>query len=295
MTASPNEPLRVKAPAKINLTLAVHERRSDGYHDLESWVVCVDLFDDLAFRPATSFQLEIVNDDSIPTDDRNLVHRAAHALAGRAGIEPNVSIRVHKRIPAGAGLGGGSSDAAACLIGLKRLWGLELTVDELSAIGARIGSDVPLFVRGGQLVMRGRGERIESLARSIEGWVVLICPTLHVSTAEVYAAYAQVNRDRVSAAPWEMDDLNSDRIAGRLFNDLESAACTIEPELRRLHVRLDGLNDRPVRVTGSGSAMFALFRHERDARSWASDACALVDDAAVLVHRILPNTIADQI
>lgn len=295
MTSSQSDTLFVQAPAKINLTLAVRGRRPDGFHELESWVVCVDLFDDLALRPSSSFQLEIQNDDTIPTDERNLIHQAAHAMASRAGIAPNVGIQLRKRIPAGAGLGGGSSDAAACLIGLNNLWDLNWGIEELAAIGAGIGSDVPLFIHGGQLVMRGRGEQIERLDREIAGWAVLVSPSIHLSTADVYAAYAHAKQDRVAARPWEANNLDCDGVMGDLFNDLELPAFVVEPALHRLHQQLDGLDDRRVRLTGSGSALFAIFSHATDAIAWAARVEALATGADVFVHRILPNTKARQI
>ncbi|HPF37696.1 MAG TPA: 4-(cytidine 5'-diphospho)-2-C-methyl-D-erythritol kinase [Phycisphaerae bacterium] len=295
MTALSDDTLQVRAPAKINLTLSVTGRRPDGFHDLESWVAFVDCHDELRIERSTSFRLEVDNDEAVPTDDRNLVHRAAHALAQEAGVNAGAVIRLHKRIPAGAGLGGGSSDAAACLIGLSHLWGLGLGRDKLAAIGAGIGSDVPLFFHGGQLVMRGRGELIEPLDRAMEGFVALICPPLHVSTAEVYAAHARSGTSPAAPRPWERGPMSCERIAPQLFNDLEQAAFEVEPALRRLHDRLDGLEGRPVRVTGSGAAMFALFDDEVGARAWADAATPVAGGALVRVHRIMTNTKAIQI
>ncbi|MCA9255677.1 MAG: 4-(cytidine 5'-diphospho)-2-C-methyl-D-erythritol kinase, partial [Phycisphaerales bacterium] len=270
-------------------------RRPDGFHELESWVAFIDCHDDLWIERSTSFRLEVENDEEIPTDDRNLAHRATHALAEEAGVNAGALIRLHKRIPAGAGLGGGSADAAACLIGLNHLWRLGLSRDKLAAIGAGIGSDVPLFFHGGQLVMRGRGELIEPQQRALAGWVALICPPLHVSTAEVYAAHARSGRSGAATRPWELEPLSCEQVAPQLFNDLELAAFEVAPALGRLHDRLDGLNGKSVRVTGSGAAMFALFDDERGARAWAEAAASVAGGAKVCVHRILTNTKAIQI
>lgn len=290
MPESIHDTLIVPAPAKINLTLAVCGKRSDGFHDLESWVVCVDLADKLAISRASQFELTIDGDDSIPTDDRNLVHRAAHLLARRAGIEPNVSVQLTKRIPVGAGLGGGSSDAAACLSGLNWIWRLGLGRRELAELGAELGSDVPLFLHGGQLVMRGRGEQIEKMDQPICGWAVLICPRMFVSTARVYGAIEHIREDRATTSPWRLNDLRCTSVLPHLFNDLEAAAFVVEPSLRALHRRLNAVSDRAVRVTGSGASMFTLFDEESAARQWASHARDVTEDAFVQIRRILTNT-----
>lgn len=286
MNSMKNDRLTLRAPAKLNLTLAVKGRRADGYHDLESWVVLIDRYDELSFEPSAHFCLDVENNPSVPTDERNLIHQAAVRLAERSGIEPRAHVRLFKRIPAGAGLGGGSSDAAACLVGLNQLWSLRCGVEELSEIGLHVGSDVPLFIHGGQVIMRGRGEVLQPLDNTLTGWVVLICPKLQVATGEVYAAYDHAARDRCETRPWELAELSCRSVMPQLFNDLERAAFAVEPEVQQLHARLDGLHDQRVRMTGSGSAMFTLFDQAQDARHWASLAADAVP-VAVHVHKIL--------
>lgn len=290
MTSSTDERTVIRAPAKINLTLAVKGRRNDGYHELESWVVCIDWADELCIEPAESFALKIENAPQIPDDERNLVYCAAHLLAERSGRRPDINIRLVKRIPVGAGLGGGSADAAACLVALNRLWRLNRSQAELAELAAEVGSDVPLFIYGGQLVMRGRGECVERLDRRVAGWVALICPRLSASTSEVYAAHALAGQDRVESKPWTTTDRTNDRLMALLFNDLEAAAFVVEPALKTLHARIDGLGGRPVRVTGSGSAMFTLFDEETAADAWAARVREVTTEATVMVYRILTDS-----
>lgn len=280
----------VRAPAKLNLTLAVRGHRADGYHDLESWVVLVDLFDELAFSSASRFELEIDGDDSIPADDTNLVWKAAHLFAAAAGVRPGVRIRLTKRVPAGAGLGGGSSDAAACLVGLNSHWGIGLDRAALERIACELGSDVPLFLHASQVVMRGRGERVEQLATRIRGWVVLICPAVHVSTADVYALFAPADTLPRRTDVWLSDPLSCAAVMPQLFNDLEMAAFAVNPALRELHTRLNGLGGACVRMTGSGAAMFSLFDDEQRARAWAAEAGVAAGDSEIHIRRILTAT-----
>jgi 4-diphosphocytidyl-2-C-methyl-D-erythritol kinase len=212
------------------------------------------------------------------------------------------SLELRKRIPAGAGLGGGSSDAAAALRALNDLWKLNWPLARLREMAAGIGSDVPLFLEPGSAVIRGRGERVERLRESWRGWAVVVVPPFGVSTAAVYgrwkAAPASPSRStsnkrqcgtgvspvsecgtgvspvsapagrRCHIAPWTAGAKNALELLGLLFNDLETAAFECEPRLAALHGRLDRLEGRPVRLTGSGSCLFTLFDSQAEARAW---------------------------
>ncbi|MFQ5424152.1 MAG: 4-(cytidine 5'-diphospho)-2-C-methyl-D-erythritol kinase [Phycisphaerae bacterium] len=269
--------LRFQAPAKINLTLAVLGLRADGFHEIESWVVPVRLLDVLEFEAAADLSLtvEASDDAHVPDDARNLVWQAAVALARAAGREPSGRVRLVKSIPVGAGLGGGSSDAAATLRGLNALWGLGWPVARLAEVAAGIGSDAPMFLEPQAAVIRGRGERVEPLGRGVSagaaGWLVLITPVFGVSTAAVYAAWSQTTIDRDCdrpGTPWRDRSCDSLTLMPRLFNDLEPAAFAVEPRLAALHGLLDGLGGRIVRMTGSGSCLFTLFDAEAAAIEW---------------------------
>jgi 4-diphosphocytidyl-2-C-methyl-D-erythritol kinase len=180
------------------------------------------------------------------------------------------SIELRKRIPAGAGLGGGSSDAAAALRALNDLWKLDWPLARLREVAAGIGSDVPLFLEPGSAVIRGRGERVERLRESWCGWAVVVVPPFGVSTAAVYGRWkaAPTPRPEMNAAPWAAGAKNALELLGMLFNDLETAAFECEPRLAALHARLDRLEGRPVRMTGSGSCLFTLFDSQAEARAW---------------------------
>lgn len=288
--------IRREAFAKLNLTLAVRGRRNDGFHELESWAVPIALADELRFDPTDELRLSIESNAAVPLagDSSNLVLRAARALADAVGRPPLVRIHLVKRIPIGGGLGGGSSDAAATLIALNELWRLNGSFDQLAAIAATLGSDVPFFLSGGQAVMRGRGEILER----VEGWrgfSAIVIPSFGVSTADVYRRHAQraaMSTTRTtsnpSVLPWTVRGAGADQLLPMLSNDLESAAFEIEPRLAELHTRLSGEGGRIVRMTGSGSCLFTLFDDESAARAWSARVRpALAADDRVEVASVL--------
>jgi 4-diphosphocytidyl-2-C-methyl-D-erythritol kinase len=203
--------MRVLAPAKINLHLRVGRRSSDGFHPLLSWMCTVGLFDTLTIQPApdaTRLVEMTCTDGSLPTDVSNLVIRAAEALARQArgsGEAPPearhasaariapVQIVLEKQIPIGGGLGGGSSDAAATLIALNRLWRTDCTSQQLLSIAATLGSDVPFFLFGPSSICTGRGELVTPIAAPAARFAVLILPGIAVSTAQVYRRFDELN------------------------------------------------------------------------------------------------------
>ena len=252
-----------RAPAKLNLTLSVVGRRDDGFHELDSLVAKVTLYDELLVRPRDDGRIRLTCSpfDCGPVEE-NLAGRAARLLLSRAG-GGGADINLTKRIPPGSGLGGGSSDAAAALAALNELWRLNLPTRRLSELAAELGSDVPLFLNGPAARIRGRGERVEPV--EVQPFFALLwMPELSCPTAEVYAAY--------------------DRLAGRNGtpaggggprNDLEPAASEICPELGEIASKLSAATGLEARLTGSGSAMFVLAENERQARAAAD---ALPDD-----------------
>ena len=157
-----SSPLRVRSFAKVNLALSILGRRKDGYHDIQTIFQSVDVFDEIEFRPANRLELDSKSLPGIPLED-NLVWKAANLLAARFGVKSGAAIALSKKIPMGAGLGGGSSNAAATLLGLCRFWGVEVPDADLSAVAADMGSDVPFFLHGGTAMGTGRGERIQPL------------------------------------------------------------------------------------------------------------------------------------
>jgi len=281
--------IRCRAPGKVNLSLAVLGRRPDGFHEIESWVVQFDWCDRLSLAPADRFSLRVSGRaEDVPVDEANLAWQAAAAMAEAAGRRPDVSVSLEKAIPSGAGLGGGSSDAAAVLLGLNKLWRLDWPVERLAPIAAALGSDVPLFLTAGSAVIRGRGERIERADCPWQGWLVLVVPPFSLSTAAVYAAWSRGPEVRPTPRqPWTTAYVNSEALMRALFNDLERPAFAVEPRLAKLHAALDGLDGRPVRMTGSGSALFSAFDHEVMAEAWRDTAVARA--GADVETRVVPT------
>jgi len=285
VTASSPASVTLQAPAKLNLSLAVLDRRPDGYHEIESLMVPVSLGDTLVVRATDSPGIDLrvrfggrlagagrVLARDVPAGDSNLVIRAARALAAEVGIDRGLSIDLVKEVPSGAGLGGGSSDAAAVLRAAAAVWGLEVERDELAKVGGRIGSDVPWFFAGGPAIARGRGEVIEPVAPLPPLFAVIACPAAGLSTAAVYAACtpdpgrrgdaarlaAELARGGIAAAvPW-------------LANALEPPARRLCPDVDRLLSDLRRSGAVEPRLTGSGSACFALARTAAEARGIAA-------------------------
>ncbi len=273
------------APAKINLTLRVGPRRRDGFHEIESLIAPIDLCDTLRLRPRADASLRLSCDDlGLPTDERNLALQAALLLRQHvARPELGAEITLSKRIPAGAGLGGGSSDAAATLRGLAELWQLGIDRDALLTLAARLGSDVPLFLFDAPVIARGRGEQVEPVRGLPPAWVLLIVPSQRCPTAQVYAAFdalpappARPSAESVLAGAADVQGLLE-----RCFNDLEPAAMRVCPPLSELHARLEARLNRPVRLSGSGSAFYTLFEHRQDALAAGRRVC---DDFAGMVE-----------
>jgi 4-diphosphocytidyl-2-C-methyl-D-erythritol kinase len=183
---SSSKQTRIRAAAKINLFLDVLERREDGFHEIETFLQPVGLWDELSIERIESGIELTGSDPNIPWDSGNLCYRAAEALLAKTGSRGGVRISVEKEIPHGAGLGGGSSDAAAVLIGLNGLLGLGLEEDELTEIGLSLGSDVPFFIRGGPAIGRGRGEILEPVEGLAEGWILIVKPDIMISTSWAY-------------------------------------------------------------------------------------------------------------
>jgi 4-diphosphocytidyl-2-C-methyl-D-erythritol kinase len=249
------------SPAKINLTLRVTGLRGDGFHEIQSLVALVTLYDTVTVaRREDGRRLLHCDDPRVPCDAGNLALRAANELAAECAILDGFELRLQKRIPLGAGLGGGSSNAATALLLLNDLWGLGLKRERLAQIGARVGSDVPLFLHGPMSIIRGRGEQVEPVNLPPTGHALLLMPEVHSGTAEVYRAW---DRLRSRAPRPALADVLSK--AGRsaefgqvLFNDLEEPALRINPELARLAAEFRRVLAFPVHMTGSGATFFCL-------------------------------------
>jgi len=257
--------------AKINLTLRVHGRRADGYHEIETVFQTVTLHDRLTFEAQDDARLELVCDaPGVPCDESNLVHRAGIALRERYGAGRGARVSLEKRIPAGGGLGGGSSNAAVALVGLARLWKIEADRHALAEIGVSLGADVPFFLTGGTALGTGRGTDIHALADVPPKQLLLITPRVRVSTAEAYKslnahaltkAVSPVNLT-VSRAQAEI----SGSLHAALSNDFEPVVYRLYPEIERARDALMAAGASGALLSGSGASVFGLFENvwERD-------------------------------
>jgi 4-diphosphocytidyl-2-C-methyl-D-erythritol kinase len=244
--------LSAEAPAKINRELRVGPRRPDGFHEIRSRLTSIDFSDRLEVEESDRLELSC-SGIPVPCDDTNLVARAARALADRIGIAPCARIRLEKRVPAGAGLGGGSADAAVALLLLSKLWSSRLRQEELSELAARLGSDVPFFLHGGEADVAGRGERVIPLEDSPPRQLHLWIPPFSVSTAQVYAAHERPGG--AAALPGRLEIEKTRNFLGP--NDLASAVLETESEMED-YLRLARLEARESGITGSGSALILV-------------------------------------
>jgi 4-diphosphocytidyl-2-C-methyl-D-erythritol kinase len=261
--------MRLLAPAKLNLFLRVGPRAADGFHPLLSWMCTAGLFDTLEIDRADNGISLRCDDPNLACDQRNLVVRATLLLSeglrvgsdtGKAGV----AVLLRKRIPMGSGLGGGSSDAARMLCGLVRLWGLEPDHHRLADVAARLGSDVPFFLHQPSAICRGRGEIVEPIAPPAPSAALLILPGFALPTADVYRRFDEMGLGRAESledrTDWSANAaLRAVELLPRLVNDLEPAAFSVRPELDELRRQCEQLLGRPVRMSGSGSALFTLY------------------------------------
>lgn len=260
----------VLAPAKINLVLRVLGRRPDGYHDIDTLFQAIDLCDRVEVRlTGDGVDLEVEGADLGPRE-QNLAHRAAQRFVEATGTESGVHVRLEKRIPVGAGLGGGSSDAAAVLRCLARLIGGP-DAARLREIGAELGSDVPFFLGESALARgRGRGEVLEWLPALSEAHLVLVSPPVHVSTAEAYGALAtrRAGADTTQPPPVAPPPRWAD-LAAVARNDFQPVLAAAHPEVARGLAALHSRGAAPALMTGSGSTCFGLFEGPTEARAAA--------------------------
>jgi 4-diphosphocytidyl-2-C-methyl-D-erythritol kinase len=253
----------LSAAAKVNLTLEVLGRRADGYHEIATVMQTVDLADRLTLEDADGLELRTSAPD-VPTDATNLALRAAVALRDAAGVHRGVRIRLDKRIPVAAGLGGGSTDAAAVLVGLNRLWRLRWPLGRLEGIATTLGMDVPFFLRGGTALGTGRGERLHPVAGPGLA-LVLVNPGLGASTAETYgrvtsAMYTDGAHSRALLAA--LRSRRTGRVAEHLCNGLEGAVGPVQQHVVKIKAALLAAGALGASMSGSGPTVFGL------ARSW---------------------------
>ncbi|KAA8887934.1 4-(cytidine 5'-diphospho)-2-C-methyl-D-erythritol kinase [Nocardia colli] len=273
-------PITVRAPSKVNLHLGVGDLRPDGYHDLTTVFQALSLSDDVEIAPAGSLAVRVSGEGAadVPTDRTNLVWKAAVRLAHQAGRAPLVEFAIAKGIPVAGGMAGGSADGAAALVGLNELWDLGLTRDELAAVGAELGSDVPFALHGGTALGTGRGERLlPVLSRNSFHWVLALAKG-GLSTP---AVFAELDRLRANGTPPRLGEPQQlmqalafgdpKQLAPLLGNDLQAAALSLKPELRR--TLRAGVNAGALAglVSGSGPTCAFLCESEESAVAVAAE------------------------
>lgn len=260
-------------PAKVNLFLDVLGRRRDGYHEILTVMAPVSLWDTIEVRPGRSRDVLAVHPSgAAPPGGKNSVLKALIALRRLRPVPP-LRIRLHKRIPSGAGLGGGSSDAAGLVRAVNKCLKMRMSPSEQEAVLARVGSDTAFFVRGVTALCTGRGERVHPLARPPRLSLVLYCPPFSNPTREVYRRVRlPKSRSRPTAADFLMGWTASHpaKVGRLLFNRLESAALDYRPSLRNVRNELLAYPFVAVRMTGSGSGFYAVCRNARESRTFAA-------------------------
>jgi 4-diphosphocytidyl-2-C-methyl-D-erythritol kinase len=259
--------IEFSAAAKVNLALEVLGRRTDGYHELVTVMQAVDLSDRIVLEDAASLELRTTA-PGVPTDASNLALRAALKLREAAGVDRGVRIGLDKRIPVAAGLGGGSTDAAAVLLGLNRLWGLRWPIERLAEVAVALGMDVPFFLRGGAALATGRGEKLDRM-RGMALALVLVNPRYPSSTAEAYGGmapdmYTDGGKSREVARA--LRARRADRVARSLYNGLEAAVAPKQPEIERMKAALVAAGSLGALMSGSGPTVFGVARSLDHAR-----------------------------
>ena len=260
--------MRLKARAKINWTLDIVGQRADGYHLMDMLMQPVTLADDITLAPAAEITLTTGGSPLLPADEKHLACRAAVALKKHTGYPGGAAIHVEKHIPVGAGMGGGSADAAGVLIGLNRLWGLNLPQDELEAIGLTLGADVPFCIRGGLTRTTGIGEKMEDLPCGHNWPLVVIQPCEGLSTKEIFTAYHEGvvdTRPDNDAAALALSNGDAAALSAAMANVMQPVSEARRPGIHEAICALTEQGAFAAQMTGSGSAVFGAFTDEASA------------------------------
>ena len=263
--------IEVQVPAKVNLQLSVGPKEADGYHEIVTLFQAISIFDTIKISASDKFELTLKGDytNGVPLDNSNLVYKAVELMVEKFGIDKNLAIEIDKSIPVAGGMAGGSADAAATLLAIDGLYGLNLSKDELSEVARDLGSDVPFMLHGGTAVGRGRGDQITpALSRGNYHWVIAVSSS-GLSTPAVYSECDRLRTGLDIKAPSLNDELlqallsgDATRVGKSLSNDLQAAACSIRPALRLIldmgqeYGALGGI------VSGSGPSVAFLVADE---------------------------------
>lgn len=257
--------LVIQAPAKINLCLSVLGKRPDGYHEVEMLMQAVALYDRVTVRIEEQGLTVSCGAKGVPQGEGNIAWRAAHAVLEHSGARTGLSVSIEKNIPVAAGLGGGSSDAAAVLVAANRLLGAGLSRERLAELGAGLGMDVPFFFHGPTALARGRGEILQALPPPPPFWVLLVNPGFETSTAWVYKNINLRLTKRVDCN--KIARLKVGQIAGALHNDLETFTASAHPVIGEIEEALRDAGALGARMSGSGPTVYGIFETEERCRN----------------------------
>jgi len=239
--------IRLKANAKINLFLDILGKRRDGYHNIKTIFQEVSLYDDINIEEKGKGIRIICDKPEIPTDNRNLVYKAADLIKRYSNINKGILIKIKKRIPVGAGLGGGSSDAAALLKGLNKIWCLKLSKKVIIDIGRKIGADVPFFIEGGKCLATGIGDILKPISLRKKEWYVIVKPCFGISTKYVYSQLTKINKNSKISL---------------YFNRLEEVVIPVYPEIGEIKDKLVSFGASISLMSGSGSCVFGVVNNK---------------------------------
>jgi 4-diphosphocytidyl-2-C-methyl-D-erythritol kinase len=261
-----NRIMTLHAYAKINIGLHILSKRSDGYHNLETVFREIDLFDVIELEPSKNLEMTA---DSIlvPVDETNLCLKAAKLLQEEKNVEEGASIHLKKNIPIGAGLGGGSSNAAAVLRGLNKMWELKLTSEQLADIAAKVSSDAPFFVEGGSAFAGGKGDVLEHFTLSIPFWIAVVTPPINISTVWAYRNLKSMHDGKPSEIRKKISKQISSpsKLTALIQNDFEPLIFETFPDILHLKEKLTGTGAVFAMLSGSGSSVFGFFEEEQTA------------------------------
>lgn len=260
--------LDILAPAKVNYRLDVLRKRPDGYHDLRMIMQRIDLCDEMTLESVAEPGIRVTcGRDGVPDGPENIAWRAADLLLKEAGRTAGLTIAIRKNIPVAAGLGGGSSDGAAVLMGVNELFGLGFSDERLMELGVKIGADVPFFIFRKTALAEGIGERLSPIDSVPPVWIVLVNPRIHVSTAWVYGNLQLTNGERVRSIPSSFGSVAD--LCGILSNDLEAVTASRYSVIGEMKERLLELGAAGALMSGSGPTVFGIFGEEAVAREAA--------------------------
>ena len=270
--------MKIRAFAKINLTLDILGRRPDGYHEVRMILQQIGLFDEITLERTAGGAAELLPEEggasggaaALSFGKDNLMVRAAELLRAHTGLTEGVAMRLRKNIPVAAGLAGGSADAAAVLKGMNMLFSLGLSEEELCRLGARLGADIPFCIRGGTMLCEGFGERLTPVKSRVRGALVLAKPQAGISTKDAYAAYdraepGSIRRPDNDAALRALEAGDEKALFAAMANVLEPAGIDAVPEIRKIEEALLAEGARAAMMSGSGPTVFGIFRDRDEA------------------------------